>query len=171
VHSQHATVPYPAIPDSPTTMSPRDLTTVLTVARSLQHAAHTGADRPPLRGKNIGLLCEHDGNADATLFRRAAEELGARVSHIRSTLSDKSTPQEIQHTARLLGRLYDAVECQGLPAALIQQIGAVAGVPIYDGAATGHHPSAQLAGLLGGGCSADDNRRFVLQAVLLSTIA
>ena len=104
------------------TMSPRDVNAVLTRARSLQRAARTGATQPLLRGKNLGLLCEADG-ADASLFRRAASELGAHVAHIRPSLSDLSTAKEVRHTARMLGRLYDAVECLGLSPALVRQVG------------------------------------------------
>ena len=81
-----------------------------------------------------------------------------------------STALEVQHTARMLGRLYDAVECQGMASALVQQVGDEAGVPVFDGIATHDHPTARLAEQLEGGASSADNRRFVLQAVLLSTI-
>ena len=152
-------------------MSPRDVTVVLANARTLQRAAEAGTTQPLLRGKNLGLLCEADDALDAALFRRAAVELGAHVAHIRPSLSVLSTPQEVQHTARMLGRLYDAVECQGMAPALVQQVGNEAGVPVYDGIASQDHPTAKLAELLGDDASPADNRRFVLQAVLLSTIA
>ena len=152
-------------------MSPRDVSAVLASARTLQRAAQAGTTQPLLRGKNLGLLCEADDDLDAALFRRAVVELGAHVAHIRPSLSELSTPQEVQHTARMLGRLYDAVECQGMAPALVQQVGTEAGVPVYDGIASQDHPTAKLAELLGDEASPADNRRFVLQAVLLSTIA
>ena len=152
-------------------MSPRDVTAVLASARTLQRAAGAGKVQPLLRGKNLGLLCDANEDGDAALFRRAAVELGAHVAHIRPSLSELSTPQEVQHTARLLGRLYDAVECQGMAPALVQQVGSDAGVPVDDGIASRNHPTAHLAELLDGDASPADNRRFVLQAVLLNTIA
>ena len=172
----HRLTPY--VPDSETTqrlafnqMSPRDVTAVLANARTLQRAAEAGKTQPLLRGKNFGLLCEADEDGAAALFRRAAVELGAQVVLIRPSLSELSTPQEVQHTARVLGRLYDAVECQGMAPALVQQVGNEAGVPVYDGIASQDHPTAKLAELLGSDASPADNRRFVLQAVLLTTIA
>ena len=152
-------------------LSPHDVTAVLANARSLQRAAEAGQTQLLLRGKNLGLLCEADDDGGAALFRRAAVELGAHVAHIRPSLSELSTPQEVQHTARLLGRLYDAVECQGMAPALVQQVSNDAGVPVYDGIASQDHPTAKLANLLGSDTPPADNRRFVLQAVLLSTIA
>jgi ornithine carbamoyltransferase len=152
-------------------MSSHDVNTVLGNARSLQRAARAGATQPLLRGKNFGLLCETNDDRDAALFRQAAVELGAHVANIRLSASKLATPQEVKHTARLLGRLYDAVECQGMSPEVVQQLGNDAGVPVYDGIASNSHPTACLAGLLGEETSPPDNRRFVLQAVLLSTLA
>ena len=151
-------------------MSPQDLNAVLASARALLRASQAGKAQALLRGKNLGLLCEAD-NGDAALFRHAATEMGAHVAHIRPSLSELSTPQDVQNTARMLGRLYDAVECQGLTPALVLQVASDAGVPIYAGIASDDHPTAKLAALLGEDTSPADNRRYVLQAVLLSTIA
>ena len=151
-------------------MSPRQAGALLAQARALQHAARTGSTQPLLKGKNLGLLCEAEDQPDAALFRRAAHALGAHVAHIRPSLTELSTPQEVRHTARMLGRLYDAVECQGMAAAVVRQVGANAGVPVYDGIALRSHPSARLAEQLEGGGSTADKRLFVLQALLLNTI-
>ena len=139
-------------------------------ARALQHAARSGSTQPLLSGKNLGLLGEAADKGGAELFRRAAVELGAQVAHLRPSLSELSTPQEVQHTARMLGRLYDAVECQGMAPALVLRMGHEAGVPVYDGIASQRHPTAALAALLGDDASAADKRRFVVQAVLLNSL-
>ena len=152
----------------------RDVAFVLDNARALQFAAQAGGLRALLRGRKFGLMCEiddnSDGASDAALFRRAAVELGAHVAHIRPSVTELSTPQEVLQTARMLGRLYDAVECQGMTADLVHRLGADAGVPVYDAVASQRHPTAKLDGLLGGDSPAIDKRRFVLQAVLLSTV-
>ena len=158
-------------------IAPHDAAFVLDNARALQRAAQCGEVRALLRGRNFGLMCEIDSNgdsasdSDAALFRRAAVELGAHVAHIRPSLTELSTPQEVLRTARMLGRLYDAVECQGMAAELVHRLGANAGVPVYDAITSRHHPTAKLDGRLGGDSPALDKRRFVLQAVLLSTVA
>jgi len=151
-------------------MTPRDVGLLLDQARSLQRGASVGAARHLLRGKNLGLLCEVDDSPPATLFRRAATELGARVSHIRPSLTEASPAADVAHTGRLLGRLYDAVECQGIAPGLVERLGAAAGVPIYDGIATAAHPIATLAELLEPATATMENRCFLLQALLLSTI-
>ncbi len=151
-------------------LAPRDVGIVLDNARALQRAAEAGELRASLRGRKFGLLCEADGDDDAELFCRAAAELGAHVAHIRPSLTELSPPQEVRHTSRMLGRLYDAVECQGMSAALVHQMGVDAGVPVFDGVASQTHPTARLADLIVGDASQLDKRCIVVQAVLLSTI-
>jgi ornithine carbamoyltransferase len=135
----------------------------------LHRAAQTGSVVRHLEGKHVGLLCEAD-TADAQAFRQAAQELGATVAHIKPGLSESSSPLEVQQTARTLGLLYDAVECQGIAAALVQMVAEHAGVPVYDGLASTKHATAHLAGLVDSTESAAANRRFVVQAVLLCNI-
>lgn len=152
--------------------SPCDVSLVLDNARRLQKAAGAGDIPPLLRGKRLGLLCEDDTAASARLFRGAAVELGAHVAHLRPSLSGLlTTPLDVQHTARMLGRLYDAVECQGLDQAVVLQLRSACAIPVYDGIASRDHPTATLARSLGNGGTARDQRRFVLQAALLQTIA
>ena len=107
---------------APASLPPGDERALLEQARSLQRASAAGRVQPLLRGKNLGLLCADDTQAQALLFRQAASELGAHVAHIGMSLSECSAAQEVTHTARMLGRLYDAVECQGLPTAMVQQM-------------------------------------------------
>lgn len=143
---------------------------LLASARALKRAALAGTSLKPLRGKNIGLLCDDPGSRDARLFAQAAAELGARVAQLLPSTSGLLAREDVPHTARMLGRLYDAMECQGLPADLVRQVRDGAGVPVYDGLASATHPSAALAGLLEGGAEDPDNRRFVVQAMLISTM-
>ena len=152
------------------TMSPSERNALVASARALKRAALAGCTQPLLRGKNIGLLCEAQDSGDADLFRRAATELGAHVARIRPSVSGLLASKDVQHTARMLGRLYDAIECQGLSAELVQRVRSDAGVPVFDAIASASHPSAALAALLDGGADEPDNRRYLLQALLVTTM-
>lgn len=150
-------------------LSPSACEALLVSARTLQQAAAAGRIQPLLRGKNLGLLCEDDAQHTAMLFRRAASELGAHVAHIRPSLSERSAAQDLHYTARMLGRLYDALECQGIAPQVVQHFAAEAGVPVFAGIATPQHPSAALALRLVAIDEAEQ-RHFLLQALLLSAI-
>jgi len=150
-------------------LSPDKAERLLARASALQRAADGGGG--PLRGKNIGLLCEHAGpedpHGDIALFRRAAAGLGAHVSCIQPQLSATSPARLIRDTAVLLGRFYDAVACHGLPDSLVQSLRRHATVSVVDGIASAHHPLATLAHRLDGLGTFEDRRRWLLQAVLM----
>jgi ornithine carbamoyltransferase len=153
------------------TMPARDMSALLAHARELQAAARAGTAQRALRGKNFGLFCDSADDGDAALFQRAATALGAQVAHLRPSLSELSTPQDVRHTARVLGRLYDAIDCVGMSSDLVQRIGADAGVPVFEGIASSRHPTAVLAEQLDGAAAAEDKRCLVIQAVLISALA
>lgn len=159
-------VAAPASPDAAASM--------LAAARALQRAAQAGATRPLLKGRIFAVLCatpHANSHADdpATLIDRAATELGGRVAHIHPHLHEGSDPHTVELTAQMLGRLYSAVVCcETLPPALLQRLGAIAGIPVIGGLDTPGHVVSELTALLGG--TADD-RKFALQALLLRSVA
>lgn len=150
---------------------PPDAAVLVALALRLRHLARTQALPLLLRGKNIGLLRGAALGQDPAPLLHAAAALGAQVATVRWNLSGAGDPREVQHTGRMLGRLYDAVVCQGMPAALVGQIGQAAGIPVYDDIACDAHPSARLADSLGEEAAPGDNRRFVLQALLVHGLA
>jgi ornithine carbamoyltransferase len=151
-------------------MSPRELDGLLASARALKLAADAGSSQPLLRGKNLGLFSEAQDSIEATLFHRAATDLGAHVAHILPSVSGLKTPQDVRHTARMLGRLYDAVECQGLSPELVEQLDRDAGIPVYDSLARTVDATTDIAQQLDGDGPVADNRRYLLQALLVGTI-
>lgn len=156
------------LPSAPRTDAP-DRGALLDSARRLRQAALDGLAYRPLQGRNLGLLGRDSASAEARLFTAAAQELGARVVWLpTSPWADDVVARD---TARLMGRLYDAVECQGLAATEVAWLGQHAGVPVFDGLAGPAHPSAALAEGLEGGSADPLNRRCVLQAVLLGALA
>ena len=96
-------------------------------------------------------------------------ELTAKVAHLRLA------QHEVPHAARLLGRLYDAIECDDLPAQLAIDLERDAGVPVFNGLGGPEHASCMLARMMSSAdASADEvaeNRHYVLQAMLVRTLA
>ena len=145
---------------------------LLAQARALQEAARDGRPLPALlAGKRLGLMSPESSGASVQLFCGAAAELGAHVSLIQPRLDEGSSVQQVEDMARLLGQLYDAVECQGMAEALVRRLERVATIPVYVALAGEQHPSATLVGQLAGEDSVANKRRWLLQAALLSSIA
>lgn len=138
---------------------------LLRQARAL--ARPGGAGQSLMAGKKLALLSSLPGDRDGTEFFQAAQALGAHVSFVRAGLDEASSDAQVDATSRMLGQLYDAVECQHLPPALVRRLARSAGVPVFEGLATPDHPTARLAEALEGEASPDAKRRCILQAVLL----
>ncbi len=150
-------------------LSPADEEFLLENAAALQGAPAAQATSL-LAGKNLCLMCDSPEADAAILFRTAAERLGARVAHVRPSLSEHSEPVIVRETARMLARLYDAIECQGVAAELVGRMGRETGRPVFNAISSDLHPTSALAGRLEHGRS-ESRRLSVLQAVLLSTIS
>jgi ornithine carbamoyltransferase len=144
----------------------------------------------PLAGKNIALLRQRPPDAEMSVLHRAALDLGARVAHVRLGPPVDPGGTEFRHLSQMLGRLYDAIDCASLTPAEVRQIEQHAGVPVFDDLEGIDHPASVLADLMTlreHGCATDvrariaclgehaaersENHRFVLQAMLLATMA
>jgi ornithine carbamoyltransferase len=150
-------------------LSRDDMELLLANAATLRVASGSPHARRLLRGKSLALISE--GSDDSTrLFRTAASELGARVSQVWPQLSQLRHSARFGATVRLLSRLYDGLECQGLAPDLVDEIGLAVQIPVYDGVACPHHSTASLASRLGGVDGEELNRRLIVQTVLVSTL-
>ena len=89
----------------------------------------------PLRGRNVGILCDDPRRAEAVQLQQAATALGARVALVRSGLDEASGHAALEQMARVLGRLYDAVLCVELPPAIVAHLRDAAGIPVISGEA------------------------------------
>ena len=142
---------------------------LVAVARALADAEKAGSRDQPLRGKKIALWAAAPGPAVA-LFIAAVEQLGATTSQISDRMLAVHDESEMQRVARVLDRLYDAVECQGASAATVRRLSELATVPVFDGIACDSHRTAALAAQLADCGSAADARRWILQAAILQTM-
>ncbi len=158
-------------PGTHSALSPSQQDRLLACARRLLQAQRSGEPLRALRGRNLCLLCEPGDSEGPELFRAACNELGARVATIHPSADWRNAPQEVvAQTALVLGRLYDAVECQGLAPETIAHLRANAGVPVLDAAALPDHPSSTLSVQLGPELPLAERRRYLLEATILEAL-
>jgi ornithine carbamoyltransferase len=119
-----------------------------------------------LQGRRLGLMSANPDGEDARLFVRAARGLGAHVALIAPPDAGDG-PQPLEDIGRLLGRLYEAVECQGLGAAVAEQLAAAGNLPVFDGLADASHWLAQLAGDWADPAPLVQRRCWLVQAMLM----
>jgi ornithine carbamoyltransferase len=132
----------------------------------LDRAQAAGALPNLLGGRRLGLLCAGPPT-DFIVFEHAAADLGASASVLTSDLQWTADAQQIEGTARLLSRLYDAVTCDGLPEAVVARLASAATIPVTSGYAGTCRQLDVLADKLGSPGDRDHRRRRVLQALVV----
>ncbi|MBN8995145.1 MAG: ornithine carbamoyltransferase [Rhizobiales bacterium] len=118
---------------------------LLHLAANLKAAKQAGAEVPRLAGKNIALIFEKDSTRTRSGFEVAAYDQGAHVTYIGPSGSHIGHKESMKDTARVLGRMYDAIEYRGFSQRQIELLAAHAGVPVYNGLTDQDHPTQVLA--------------------------
>ena len=105
--------------------SERDLIYLLDLARDLKRAKYSGAVRHSLAGKNIALIFEKTSTRTRCAFEVAAYDEGAHVTYIDPSSSQIGHKESMKDTARVLGRMYDAIEYRGAGQEIVDELGQV----------------------------------------------
>ena len=78
----------------------------------------------------------------------AAYDEGAHVTYIDPTSSQIGHKESMKDTARVLGRMYDAIEYRGAAQETVDELAEYAGVPVFNGLTDEFHPTQMLADVL-----------------------
>jgi ornithine carbamoyltransferase len=128
--------------------SPQEITYLLDLAAELKEAKKEGHEEQKLVGKEIALIFEKDSTRTRCAFEVAAYDQGAHVTFIGPSGSHMGHKETVKDTARVLGRMYDAIEYRGFAQDTAEQLAEWAGVPIYNGLTDEWHPTQILADFL-----------------------
>lgn len=128
--------------------TPAEIQTLLDLAASLKAEKKNAAEQPRLTGKNIALIFEKTSTRTRCAFEVAAHDQGAHVTYLDSSGSQIGHKESIRDTARVLGRMYDAIEYRGYGQKIVEQLAEYAGVPVINGLTNEYHPTQMLADLL-----------------------
>lgn len=125
--------------------TPQEIRFLLRLSVDLKSAKLAGTEQPRLKGKNIALIFEKDSTRTRTGFEVAAYDQGAHVTYLGPSGSQIGHKESMKDTARVLGRVYDAIEYRGFGQTIAEELAAHAGVPVYNGLTDESHPTQTLA--------------------------
>ncbi|MBL1103765.1 ornithine carbamoyltransferase [Streptomyces sp. 5-8] len=118
------------------------------LAAELKAAKKAGAETRYLRGRNIALIFEKTSTRTRCAFEVAAADQGAHTTYLDPSGSQMGHKESAKDTARVLGRMFDAIEYRGDSQAKVEELAAYAGVPVYNGLTDDWHPTQMLADVL-----------------------
>jgi ornithine carbamoyltransferase len=126
----------------------REFLGLIELAAELKAAKKAGTETRYLRGRNIALIFEKTSTRTRCAFEVAAADQGASTTYLDPSGSQIGHKESVKDTARVLGRMYDAIEYRGDSQAKVEEFAAYAGVPVYNGLTDEWHPTQMLADVL-----------------------
>src|SRR5204863_3328437 len=121
---------------------------LLDLAAELKAEKREGREAQRLAGKSIALIFEKDSTRTRCAFEVAAYDQGAHVTFIGPSGSHMGHKETVKDTARVLGRMYDAIEYRGFAQETAEELARWSGVPVYNGLTDEWHPTQILADFL-----------------------
>lgn len=128
--------------------SPEEIHHLLDLAARLKVAKREGAEERLLTGRNIALVFEKTSTRTRSAFEVAAKDQGASTTFLDPNASQIGHKESIKDTARVLGRMYDAIQYRGSDQSVVEELARYAGVPVYNGLTDDWHPTQMLADAL-----------------------
>ncbi|MFJ9898313.1 ornithine carbamoyltransferase [Streptomyces sp. NPDC091280] len=117
---------------------------LLDLATRLKDAKRAGTERPRLSGRNIALIFEKTSTRTRCAFEVAAADQGASTTYLGPGDTHIGGKESVADTARVLGRMFDAIEYRGSAQSLVTELAAHSGVPVYNGLTDTTHPTQSL---------------------------
>ncbi len=129
-------------------LTPDEIGGLIDLAAELKAKKKAGTPHRLCEGKSIALIFEKTSTRTRCAFEVAAADLGMHPTYLDPSGSQIGKKESIADTARVLGRMYDAIEYRGYGQAIVEELAKHAGVPVYNGLTNEFHPTQILADFL-----------------------
>ncbi|NOQ21305.1 MAG: ornithine carbamoyltransferase [Candidatus Aegiribacteria sp.] len=100
------------------------------------------------RGKTLAMLFEKRSTRTRCAFETAFGEEGGHPVFLSSSDIQLGVKESIEDTARVLGRMFDAIMFRGFDHKTVETLAEFSGVPVYNGLTDMFHPTQVLADLM-----------------------
>jgi ornithine carbamoyltransferase len=121
-----------------------EIVSLLDLSATLKRARAEGTERRLLTGRQIALIFEKSSTRTRCAFEVAAREQGAATTYLGPEGSQVGTKESMADTARVLGRMFDAIEYRGHAQTRVEALAEHAGVPVWNGLTDEWHPTQSL---------------------------
>ena len=128
--------------------TPREFRYLLDLARDLKRAKYARTEQKHLEGKEICLIFEKTSTRTRCAFEVACYDQGAHVTYLDPSGSQIGHKESFKDTARVLGRMFDAIEYRGSAQKGVETLAKFAGVPVYNGLTDEYHPTQMIADVM-----------------------
>lgn len=128
--------------------TPEEIEHLLNLSAELKAKKKNGVRGHLLDGKNIALIFEKPSTRTRCAFTVGAQDEGANAEYLGKNDIQLGHKEDIQDTARVLGRMFDGIEFRGFSQKTVEALAKFSGVPVWNGLTDEYHPTQVLADLL-----------------------
>jgi ornithine carbamoyltransferase len=129
-------------------LSPEQIRYLLDVAHNLKAERVGFQTYQRFRGKTLAMLFEKRSTRTRCAFETAFGEEGGHPVFLSSADIQLGAKESIEDTARVLGRMFDAIMFRGFSQEMVEALDDYSGVPVYNALTDMYHPTQVLADLM-----------------------
>jgi len=128
--------------------TPEEVRHVLDLSHKVKKERRSGKRPRRFQGMSLALLFEKRSTRTRCAFETAFGEEGGHPVFLSTSDIHLGVKEALEDTARVLGRMFDAIQFRGFKQSTVETLARYAGVPVYNGLTDDWHPTQVLADLM-----------------------
>ena len=128
--------------------TPEEIEKLLNLAIQVKAEAHRGEVHQRFLGKTIALIFEKRSTRTRSSFETAFGEEGGHPVFMSTDDIQLGGKESVKDTARVLGRMFSAIEFRGFKQSHIEELAKYSGIPVINGLTDEFHPTQALADIM-----------------------
>ncbi|MCX7786649.1 MAG: ornithine carbamoyltransferase [Spirochaetes bacterium] len=128
--------------------SPEEIRYLLDLSHQVKKEKREGKILQRFLGKTLALIFEKRSTRTRCAFETAFGEEGGHPVFLSTQDIQLGAKESVEDTARVLGRMFDAIQYRGFKQETVELLAKYAGVPVYNGLTDTDHPTQVLADLM-----------------------
>ena len=128
--------------------STEEIRFLLDLSKRVKAESKGGSMQQRFTGKTIALLFEKRSTRTRCAFETAFGEEGGHPVFLSTDDIQLGSKESVEDTARVLGRMFSAIQFRGYKQQTVETLANYSGVPVYNGLTDDFHPTQALADIL-----------------------
>ena len=128
--------------------TPDEINTLLDLAIQVKKESHNGEIHQRFLGKTIALIFEKRSTRTRSSFETAFAEEGGHPVFMSTDDIQLGAKESVKDTARVLGRMFSAIEFRGFKQSHVEELAEYSGIPVINGLTDEFHPTQALADIM-----------------------
>ena len=128
--------------------TPEEIEKLLNLAIQVKAEAHRGEVHQRFLGKTIALIFEKRSTRTRSSFETAFGEEGGHPVFMSTDDIQLGGKESVKDTARVLGRMFSAIEFRGFKQSHVEELAKYSGIPVINGLTDEFHPTQVLADIM-----------------------